>query len=325
MKTCVLGQGLPRIDAVPKVDRRGASTPSTSRCRGCSSARSCAARTRTPCIKSIDTSAARQVKGVRAVITAEDVPDTLFSFYKWLADKTHPLRRQGPLRRRRGRGGGRRRRGHGRGGARADQGRVRAAAGRLRHRRGPAAGRAAGARRQREQHDLVGGPPLRRPRQGAGRVRLRGRGHLRHPPGGAHLLRGLQLHRQVGQEGPSHHLDQHPGPAHAAPGGGPHPRHPAAQRARHQLVHGRRLRLQAGHGHEAAHRRRALQDDRTAGAHRQHAQRGVHHRQDALSRTRCTSRPAPTRTARSSSATSSSSATPAPTTTRARPRSTSPA
>ena len=42
------------------------------------------------------------------------------------------------------------------------------------------------------------------------------------------------------------------------------PGHPAAQRARHQLVHGRRLRLQAGHGHEAAHRRRALQDDRAA-------------------------------------------------------------
>ena len=50
-------------------------------------------------IKSIDTSAAKRLKGVRAVITADDVPDNLFSFFQWLADKNILCVRQGPLRR----------------------------------------------------------------------------------------------------------------------------------------------------------------------------------------------------------------------------------
>ena len=86
MNTCVIGKGLPRIDAVPKVTGEAQYTVDL-KMPGLligKILRSPHAHAR---IKSIDTRAAKELKGVRAVITAADVPDNIFSFYQWLADK----------------------------------------------------------------------------------------------------------------------------------------------------------------------------------------------------------------------------------------------
>ncbi|MEI6725567.1 MAG: xanthine dehydrogenase family protein molybdopterin-binding subunit [Actinomycetes bacterium] len=86
MNTCIIGKGLPRIDAVPKVTGEAQYTVDI-KLPGMvigKILRSPHAHAR---IKSIDTTAAAQLKGVLAVITAKDVPDGLFSFYQWLADK----------------------------------------------------------------------------------------------------------------------------------------------------------------------------------------------------------------------------------------------
>jgi CO/xanthine dehydrogenase Mo-binding subunit len=86
MKTCVLGQSLPRIDAVPKATGEAEYTVDL-KMPGLLIGKILRSPHPHALIKSVDVSAARKVKGVLAVITAEDVPDTLFSFYKWLADK----------------------------------------------------------------------------------------------------------------------------------------------------------------------------------------------------------------------------------------------
>ncbi len=86
MKTCIVRKGLPRIDAIPKVSGEAQYTVDL-KMPGLlvgKILRSPHAHAR---IKSIDTSAAKALDGVLAVITAEDVPENLFAFYQWQADK----------------------------------------------------------------------------------------------------------------------------------------------------------------------------------------------------------------------------------------------
>ena len=86
MKTCIVRKGLPRIDAIPKVSGEAQYTVDL-KMPGLligKILRSPRAHAR---IKSIDASAAKALDGVLAVITAEDVPDNLFAFYQWQADK----------------------------------------------------------------------------------------------------------------------------------------------------------------------------------------------------------------------------------------------
>jgi 4-hydroxybenzoyl-CoA reductase alpha subunit len=86
MNTCVIGKGLPRIDSVPKVTGEAQYTVDL-KTPGLSIGKILRSPHPHALIKSIDTSAAKRLKGVQAVITAQDVPDNLFSFYQWLADK----------------------------------------------------------------------------------------------------------------------------------------------------------------------------------------------------------------------------------------------
>ena len=86
MKTCIVRKGLPRVDAIPKVSGEAQYTVDL-KMPGLIVGKIL----RSPCaharIKSIDTSAAKALDGVLAVITAEDVPENLFAFYQWQADK----------------------------------------------------------------------------------------------------------------------------------------------------------------------------------------------------------------------------------------------
>ena len=86
MKTCVIGKGLPRVDAVPKVTGEAQYTVDL-KIPGLLIGKILRSPHPHALIKSIDTSKAKQLRGVRAVITAADVPENLFSFYQWLADK----------------------------------------------------------------------------------------------------------------------------------------------------------------------------------------------------------------------------------------------
>jgi len=86
MNTCVIGKGLPRIDAVPKVTGEAQYTVDL-KMPGMLTGKILRSPHSHALIKSIDTAAAKELKGVRAVIAAQDVPDNLFSFYQWLADK----------------------------------------------------------------------------------------------------------------------------------------------------------------------------------------------------------------------------------------------
>ena len=86
MNTCMIGRGLPRIDAVPKVTGEAQYTVDL-KMPGLLIGKILRSPHPHARIKSIDVAAAAQLKGVRAVITAKDVPDNLFSFYQWLADK----------------------------------------------------------------------------------------------------------------------------------------------------------------------------------------------------------------------------------------------
>ena len=70
----VIGTRPLRPDGVDKVTGRAHLMAPTSSCRGCCTARCCAARTPTPASSSIDTSAAQALPGVRAVVTAQDMP-----------------------------------------------------------------------------------------------------------------------------------------------------------------------------------------------------------------------------------------------------------
>jgi 4-hydroxybenzoyl-CoA reductase alpha subunit len=85
-QTSVIGQRLPRIDAVPKVSGEAQYTVDLNM-PGMLIGKILRSPHPHALIRSIDTSLAKRVKGVRAVITAEDVPDSVFSFYQWLADK----------------------------------------------------------------------------------------------------------------------------------------------------------------------------------------------------------------------------------------------
>ena len=86
MSGCVIGRGLPRIDAVPKVTGEAQYTVDL-KMPGMLAGKILRSPHAHARIVSIDTSAARELKGVHAVITAADVPDNRFSFYQWLADK----------------------------------------------------------------------------------------------------------------------------------------------------------------------------------------------------------------------------------------------
>ena len=66
---------MPRVDAAEKLSRPGASTSATSACPGCSTARSCAARCRTPASSRSTPRAAAAIPGVVAVLTGADLMD----------------------------------------------------------------------------------------------------------------------------------------------------------------------------------------------------------------------------------------------------------
>lgn len=86
MNWSVLGKGLPRIDAPAKATGSALYTVDL-KLPGLVIGKILRSPHPHARIKSIDTSAAEQLEGVLAVITNKDVPDTLFSFYQYLADK----------------------------------------------------------------------------------------------------------------------------------------------------------------------------------------------------------------------------------------------
>jgi len=86
MNRRVIGKGLPRIDAPAKVTGSALYTVDL-KMPGMLVGKILRSPHPHAKIKSIDTSAAKALDGVLAVITAEDVPDNLFAFYQWQADK----------------------------------------------------------------------------------------------------------------------------------------------------------------------------------------------------------------------------------------------
>lgn len=86
MKTCIVRRGLPRIDAVPKVTGEAQYTVDL-RMPGMLVGKILRSPHPHARVRSIDVTAARRLDGVLAVITGEDVPDSLFSFFQFLADK----------------------------------------------------------------------------------------------------------------------------------------------------------------------------------------------------------------------------------------------
>jgi len=86
MKTCIVRRGLPRIDAVPKVTGEAQYTVDL-KMPGMLIGKILRSPHPHARIRSIDVSAARELEGVLAVITAEDVPGTLFAFMQVMADK----------------------------------------------------------------------------------------------------------------------------------------------------------------------------------------------------------------------------------------------
>ncbi len=86
MKTCIVRRGLPRIDAVPKVTGEARYTVDL-KMPGMLIGKILRSPHPHARIRSIDVSAARELEGVLAVITAEDVPGTLFAFMQVMADK----------------------------------------------------------------------------------------------------------------------------------------------------------------------------------------------------------------------------------------------
>ncbi len=87
MNTCVIGKGLPRIDALPKVTGAAQYTVDL-KLPGMVYGKILRSTVPHARIKGIDTSAAEKLPGVLSVITGKDVPQNIFSFYQWLADKT---------------------------------------------------------------------------------------------------------------------------------------------------------------------------------------------------------------------------------------------
>jgi 4-hydroxybenzoyl-CoA reductase alpha subunit len=87
MKGKVIGAALPRIDSIAKVTGEAQYTVDL-KMPGMLHGQILRSPLPHAKIKSIDISKAAELKGVHAVITAEDVPLNKFSFFQWLADKT---------------------------------------------------------------------------------------------------------------------------------------------------------------------------------------------------------------------------------------------
>ena len=200
-------------------------------------------------IRAIDTSRARALPGVKAVITAADLPRVRYGNWRFspaTQDEHAAGRGQGALRRRPGggRGGGRPRHRHR--GARPHPGRLRGAARPLRPRRRPGRGRAAHPRGDGRQHQRHPRDRLRRPGRGLRPRRLRARRRLPDAAGQPRLPRALLEPGAGGRSRPRHPVDQHPDALHR-----PVPARlgarPARERgARGQAVRRRRLRRQDG-------------------------------------------------------------------------------
>ena len=281
MNTCIVGKGLPRVDAVPKVTGEAQYTVDL-KMPGMlvgKILRSPHAHAR---ITSIDTSAAQALQGVLAVITAKDVPDGLFSFYQWLADKNILCREK----------------------VRDIGDEVAAVAAvdedtaeealsliEVEYEPLPAvfdldAAMAPGAPLVHDDKESNATWNVERlfgdPDKALAECDFVVEGtYVTHAQ--AHTC--LETSNCVAKWDKKDRLtvwtNAQVSP-HSAPGDRAHSWDQQAQRARHQLVHGRRLRVQARHGHEGPDRRGALAAHRTTRAHREHAQRGVHDRQDPL-------------------------------------------
>ncbi len=87
MNTCIIGKGLPRVDALPKVTGAAQYTVDL-KLPGMLYGKILRSTVPHARIRGIDTSAAEKLPGVLSVITGKDVPQNIFSFYQWLADKT---------------------------------------------------------------------------------------------------------------------------------------------------------------------------------------------------------------------------------------------
>ena len=83
----VVGKRLPRIDAVSKVTGEAKYTVDL-KMPGLLHGKILRSPVAHALIKSIDTSKAENLPGVRCVLTGKDVPQNLFAFYQWQADKT---------------------------------------------------------------------------------------------------------------------------------------------------------------------------------------------------------------------------------------------
>ena len=208
-------------------------------------------------IKSIDTSKAEALPGVKAVVIGarhRRFPD------RQVGHARHPGHaldvpqrdgaREGAVPRPPGRG---RRRHHGgdRGrGLRADRGGIRGAAvGRSRSTTRIAAGRADPARLHQVRGQAVQHRRQARGQEGRRRRRLRaGRGgrraQLHHPSGASGLYRAARLPRQRRRRQQDHDLELEPGPVHGARDDGVPDRHSAERHPRHPRRNRRRLRRQ---------------------------------------------------------------------------------
>ncbi len=259
-------------------------------------------------IVSIDTSAAKALPGVRAVVTAKDIPHL---------KKKAPTRAHAVLAIDRAVFMGQPVAAvaadelvHRRGGARSDQGRVpgaaaavdplkvdaarRAAGGRRRHRgrheRGARPLRGGhrqdrGSAREGGQHLPAGAAASRRPGQGLRGVRSRAREDLSRADGAPGLPRAARRPGRVGSQRAAHALGQHAGLVQHALRGRGRARHPREPDPRHPGGVRRRLRRQdpgalradhrrAGPGHQAPG---ALRDDAAGGAGSGHARPAGHH------------------------------------------------
>ncbi|MBW2619633.1 MAG: molybdopterin-dependent oxidoreductase, partial [Deltaproteobacteria bacterium] len=83
----ILGQGIPRLDAVEKATGQAQYTVDL-KMPGLLSGKILRSPLPHARIKSINVTKARKLPGVHAVITSKDVPLNKFSFFQWLADKT---------------------------------------------------------------------------------------------------------------------------------------------------------------------------------------------------------------------------------------------
>ena len=207
-------------------------------------------------IKSIDTSKAEALPGVKAVVSARDIVDFPIDKSRHARHPGHALdvpqrdgAREGAVPRPSHRG---RRRHHGgdRGqGLRADRGGIRGAAVGDRDRRRDQAGRADPARLHEVRGQAVQHRRPARSQEGRRRRRLQGsrgggRAHLHHPSGAPGLYRAARLPRQRRRRQQDHDLELEPGPVHGARDDGVSDRHSPERHPRHPRRNRRRLRRQ---------------------------------------------------------------------------------